>query len=132
MAQTQTSCHRATTIRYYYTTTTSSCHLDLLDRPHCSFEIANRHWRNNINNSSAIEVKIKISISMSRCTGGEETMHDDTNEEVDNDEGVDYEGNSDDVDYADDNGNEEVDNDDDADYEGNSDVEFDIDSQNNQ
>ena len=35
------------------TTTTSSCHLDLLDRPHCSFEIANRHWRNN---SSAIEV----------------------------------------------------------------------------
>ena len=65
-------------------------------------------------------------------------MHDDVdyandnNEEVDNDNGVDYEGNSDDVDYADDNGNEEVDNDDDADYEGISDVEFDIDSQNNQ
>ena len=70
---------------------------------------------------------------MSRC----ETIHDDVdyaddngNEEVDNDDGVDYECNSDDVDYADDNGNEEVDNDDDADYEGNSDVEFDIDSQN--
>jgi hypothetical protein len=48
--------HRAIVpLRLDTTTTTSSCHLDLLDRPHCSFEIANRHWHNN---SSAIEVEI--------------------------------------------------------------------------